>query len=149
MKTVVDWRQREHPHEFEFQGTTDDGLTVEIGARSVADGPKTAPTPKELVAMAMGSCSGIDVVSTLRKMRQPLVRLRVSCDIEVGTGVPAVFERCLMTYEAEGEGLSSNRVAHAVKLSFDTHCGVSIMIKRGGCEVAARLLVNGVEVPIA
>lgn len=146
MKVAVAWRGREHPYEFEFQGTTPDGFEVPIGARSIEGGPKTAPTPKELVAMGMGSCSGIDVVSILRKMRQPLSKLSVSCDVELRKTPPTVFESVDLTYHAEGEGLAPDRVARAVNLSLEKDCGVSIMIANSGCRVAARLFVNGAEV---
>lgn len=148
MKVVVAWEGREHPHEFEFNGTTSDGLSVAIGGRSVEGGPKTAPTPKELVAMGMGSCSGIDVVSILKKMRQPLAKLSVSCGVVLKKTPPTVFESVELTYFAEGEGLAPDRVARAVTLSLEKDCGVSIMIANSGCTVTGRLFVNGQEVPL-
>ncbi|MCA2959800.1 MAG: OsmC family protein [Silvanigrellales bacterium] len=148
MKVVVAWEGREAPHEFEFNGTTSDGFGVAIGARSIEGGPKSAPTPKELVALGMGSCSGIDVVSILKKMRQPLTKLSVSCDVVLRKTPPTVFESVELIYYAEGDGLSPDRVARAVNLSLEKDCGVSIMIANSGCKVTGSLFVNGMEVAL-
>lgn len=148
MKIVVNWHGREKPHEFEFSGESEDGLRLEIGARSVEGGPKSAPSPKEQTAMAMAACSGIDIVSFLQKMRQPLRALSIACDLTQTDEQPKVFETCQIVYELEGEGLDAKRAAHAVGLSFHKYCGVSAMIRRSGCEIFPLLRVNGVAVEI-
>lgn len=148
MKIAVEWHKRASPHEFEFQGSTERGLVTEIGARSSAEGPQSAASPKELVAFGMASCTGIDVVSTLQKMRQPLTDFSVSCDIEQTDSHPRVFKSCLMTYHVTGAGLDHGRVAHAVGLSLHKYCGVSAMIERSGCIVTSVLLVNGMPIEI-
>lgn len=148
MDVTVQWHGRATPHEFEFVGTTVEGLATEIGARSRAGGPKSAPTPKELVAMGMAACSGIDMVSILGSMRQPLEALRVGCSVEIRKEPPTVFESCVLTYEVVGSGLSESRVVRALALSLGKHCGVSIMIARGGCAIAPKLVLNGREIAL-
>jgi len=148
MKTSVQWHAREGDHAWEFEGRTQDGHVTQIAARTRPEGVKSAPTPKELVAMAMGSCTGIDVVSILQKMRQPLASLRIETDVTVTKTEPAVFETCVLSYHVEGEGLVQDRVVRAVTLSFTKHCGVSIMIERSGCRVEPRLFINGASVAL-
>ncbi len=148
MKVAVEWQGRAHPQEFGFTGRTSDGLVTEIGARSAEDGSKSAPSPKELVAMGIAGCTGIDLVSTLQKMRQPLAALRVGCDVAIATDHPKVFEACTITYEIDGVGLAPDRVIHAIRLSYEKYCGVSIMIKRSGCIFRPRLVLNGAEIPL-
>ena len=148
MKIAVEWHKRQSPHEFEFEGLTSHGLKTQIGARSVPDGPQSAPSPKEFVAFGMASCTAIDVVSTLQKMRQPLSDFSVTCDIEQTEEHPRVFKMCLMTYHVKGENLESGRVSHAVSLSLYKYCGVSAMIEASGCHITAKLIVNGSEIPI-
>lgn len=148
MDVTVRWHGRGAPHEFEFEGATAEGLTAAIGARSREGGPKVAPTPKELVAMAMAACSGIDLVSILASMRQPLGALRIQCSLVARKEPPTVFESCVLTYVVEGADLLESRVVRALALSLGKHCGVSIMVARSGCAITPKLRLNGCEIAL-
>lgn len=96
----------------------------------------------------MAACTGVDVVSTLQKMRQSLKTLLVECDATQTETTPKVFATCIMTYHVTGEELNAERVAHCVLLSFTKYCGVSAMIEKSGCHVTPKLIVNGKEIEI-
>lgn len=146
MKTLVAWHARRSPNNWEFKGSTPEGSSIEIGARSVEGGPKNGPSPKELVAMGIASCTGVDVVSTLQKMRQPLAALQISTSLTQTVENPRVFETCELTYNVNGEGLVTDRVVRAIELSFTKYCGVSAMIERSGCVFTPKLILNGKDV---
>lgn len=147
MKIQVNWHARPEPHQFEFQGVTREGQVLEIGARSIADGPKAAASPKELVALGMAACTGVDVVSLLQKMRQPFTSLKISSEVTQTQREPRVFKTATLVYEIEGSPeLRPDRVALAVSLSLSKHCGVSAMITRSGCQLEHSLRINGNEV---
>lgn len=148
MLTTVNWLERPSPHEFEFLGETQEGAPTQIGARSVEGGPKSAASPKELVAMGIASCTGIDVVSTLKKMRQPLESLKISTELSQSDSHPRVFTKCILTYKVDGKDLVADRVVHAVELSFSKYCGVSAMIERSGCVFFPTLILNGIKHPL-
>jgi putative redox protein len=59
-----------------FSGAADSGHTIAIDD-SADSGGGSAPTPVELVLIALASCSGMDVISILRKQRQPVHGLEV------------------------------------------------------------------------
>jgi NAD(P)-dependent dehydrogenase (short-subunit alcohol dehydrogenase family)/uncharacterized OsmC-like protein len=147
MKTVVRWRGQGSEDTFQFLGEAQDGNITPLAGRNSV-GMKTASSPKEVVAMAQAACTGIDVVSTLQKMRQNLENLDVSCDVKLTDGYPSVFESCEMVYRADGHNLAVEKVAHAVELSLLKYCGVSAMIERSGCHIIPKLFVNGEEVSI-
>jgi putative redox protein len=150
MKMHVHWQPENNPS---YAGKTPDDLTVSIGdfsSKAALDSgrQRKAPTPKELVAMAMGSCSSIDVVTVLQKMKQPLKNLQVDVEVKLSENPPHAFETCLMTYHVEGEGLVESRVMRAVALSVLKGCSVSLMIAQSGCKVSAAIVLNGKDLKV-
>jgi putative redox protein len=91
------------------------------------------PTPMEAVLMALCSCTSVDVVSILRKKRQPLSSLTVSAVAEQSAEPPRVFTKIQLTYTVRAEGdvqLSRKAVEDAVALSKGKYCSVSLMLEK-------------------
>jgi putative redox protein len=147
MKTLVKWVGKNSENPFQFLGASEDGHESLLSAKS-GQVAKVSASPKEVVAMGQAACTAIDVVSSLQKMREPIEDLAISCDVAMTSQYPQVFSRCEMVYEFSGVGLNPSKAAHAVELSLLKYCGVSAMIERSGCEIVARLKVNGQEVSI-
>lgn len=102
------------------------GLVVdgspEIGGRNLG------PRPMELVLQGLCACSGMDVVSILRKQRQDVVDVVIEAEAERAETAPRVFTRIALTYRVFGRGLRPKAVERAVRLSADTYCSVSKML---------------------
>ena len=62
-----------------FQGISENGNTIQFDADSAHT---HGPSPMEAVLMALCGCTSVDVVSILKKKRQPLTGLRVSATAE-------------------------------------------------------------------
>jgi putative redox protein len=91
------------------------------------------PSPMEAVLMALCSCTSVDVVSILKKKRQPLAGLTVSAVAEQAPSPPRVFTKIHLTYavSAEADGrLSRKAVEDAVELSKHKYCSVSLMLEK-------------------
>ncbi len=88
-----------------------------------------APTPMELVLMALGSCSAIDVVSILRKARTPAAALRVELAAERREEHPRIFTKIHLEYVVRGEGIKASALERAIKLSEETYCSVAGMLR--------------------
>lgn len=147
MKTLVQWHGQKCENAFQFVGITEDSCQTHLSGRN-ASGTKENSSPKEVVAMGQAACTGIDVVSTLKKMREPLEELTISCDVNLTQQQPSVFETCKMIYDVKGCELNPEKVAHAVSLSLIKYCGVSAMIERSGCNLIPSLFVNNQEISI-
>lgn len=104
--------------------------TSESGHQVVMDGTRNgkAPSPMEMVLMAAGSCSSVNVVGILRKARQAVSDCRVELSAERADGTPAVFTRIHMHFIVTGRDVSEKHVARAVNLSADKYCSVSLML---------------------
>ncbi|KAB8031958.1 SDR family NAD(P)-dependent oxidoreductase [Fluviispira multicolorata] len=147
MKIKTIWQGKEYPHNWEFYAECDEGEKIQISVKN-GDAVKIAPNPKELVLQGMASCTSVDVISTLQKMRQPLEELIVECDAEQTTVHPKVFEKCNINYYVNGKELNVEKVANAVFLSFTKYCGVSAMLEKSGCHMTPKLFVNNKEIDI-
>jgi len=116
-----DWKQGDL-----FEGSAENGNTVLFDADSAhAHGP----SPMEAILMALCGCTSVDVVSILKKKRQPLTGLRVSARAKRAETPPQVFTHILLTYSVRGK-LSRKAVEDAVSLSKNKYCSVSKMLEK-------------------
>lgn len=81
--------------------------------------------PSELLLVAVGGCSSVDIVSILQKKRQELTGLEVEVTGEQDADPPWTFRKIHVTYIVRGRGLSEKAVADAIKLSEEKYCSVS------------------------
>jgi putative redox protein len=91
------------------------------------------PTPMEAVLMALCGCTQVDVVSILKKKRQPLASLTVSSVAEQREDHPRAFNKIRLTYTVRADSggqLSRKAVEDAVALSKDKYCSVSSMLDK-------------------
>jgi putative redox protein len=115
----------EWKHDSQFEGVAENGNAILFDADSAhAHGP----SPMEAVLMALCACTSVDVVSILKKKRQPLTGLHVSAIAEQAEKAPRVFTKIKLTYAVNGK-LSRKAVGHAVALSKNTYCSVSKMLE--------------------
>jgi putative redox protein len=118
--------QTEWKHDNIFEGRTESGNTVTFDA---GDDHAHGPSPMEAVLMALCGCTSVDVVSILKKKRQPVTGLRVSAVAERAETSPRVFTAIKLTY-AVGGRLSRKAVEDAVALSKHKYCSVSLMLEK-------------------
>ena len=99
-------------------------------------GAAGAPTPMEMVLMALGSCSAVDVVQILAKQRTPVESLRVELSAERREEHPRIFTRIHVEYVVRGEGIKEAALERAITLSEEKYCSVSAML-RGSVEITS------------
>jgi putative redox protein len=87
------------------------------------------PGPMEMVLMGLCACTSVDVVSILKKKRQPLTTLTVTARAEQAAEAPHVFTSIQLTYRVSGK-VSKKAVEDAVSLSKNKYCSVSKMLEK-------------------
>ncbi|WP_213993247.1 OsmC family protein [Sodalis sp. dw_96] len=87
-----------------------------------------APSPMEMVLMAAGGCSAIDVVSILQKGRQDVRDCEVKLTSERRDEAPRLFTHINLHFIVSGTGLTDKIVERAVELSAEKYCSVSLML---------------------
>ncbi len=90
----------------------------------------TGPGPMELLLLALGGCTGADVVSILKKKRQQLTALEMRVEGERATEPPMVWTRLKVHYRLAGKGLDPRAVEHALELSRTKYCSVAATLAR-------------------
>ena len=89
----------------------------------------TAPSPMELLLMALGACTATDIVIILGKKRQPLESLEVICSGEKAVEPPQVWTKLDILFRLRGK-LQESAVKQAIQLSEEKYCSVSATLKK-------------------
>ncbi len=113
--------------ELRFKGTNSHGKSAIMDATDV-EGRPAGVTPMQLLLMALGGCTGIDIVSILRKQRQNLTGFAVNITGHRRSEPPKYYERIHVEYVLRGSGLDDKKVRRAILLSEEKYCSVRAML---------------------
>lgn len=112
-----------------FEAKNDDGNTISIDGSPDVGGEGKGVRPMQALLMSLAGCSSIDVVSLLKKMRQPLEDMRVEVNGDRVDEVPAVFNKIHMQFILKGD-LDEAKVAKAIGMSVEKYCSVARMLDK-------------------
>ncbi|MBU0580735.1 MAG: OsmC family protein [Candidatus Margulisbacteria bacterium] len=112
-----------------FEATAD-GLVVGMDALPEHGGQGQGILPKQLVLAGLAGCTGMDVVSILKKMRQSWQEFQIKVNAEKSTTHPIVFTKVHIKYIFKGVELDKEKVEKAVRLSQEQYCGVGAMLRK-------------------
>jgi len=112
------------------------GITPSGHAQAIETNSKRnrAATPMELLLIALGSCTGVDVISILKKKRQRVTDYRIEVSGERREEFPRSYTRLSVKHIVRGRGLSEPAVARAIELSDQKYCSVAATL-RGSAEI--------------
>ena len=113
-----------------FDAISASGHTVRIDAAPEVGGNEEGPRPLELVLLGLGGCTGMDVISILRKMRQEVSGYEVNLHAERAEEHPKVFTRIVVEHVVTGRNLDEAAVKKAVELSEHKYCSASAMLSK-------------------
>ena len=119
MEARVKWVE-----DLSFVGESSSGHQVMMDGNS---GDK-APSPMEMVLIAAGGCSAIDVVSILRKGRHQVTDCEVKLTSKRREEAPRLFTDINLHFIVSGKALTDKTVERAVQLSAEKYCSVSLML---------------------
>ncbi len=94
------------------------------------DGDSSATKPLELLLIALGGCTGMDIVPLFKKMRQDVTTVELNISAERAEEHPRVYTRIDIEYVVSGRNLEEDKVKRAVDLSQERYCSVSAMLKK-------------------
>lgn len=119
----------------QIQGSTfacrsDSNHWAVIDTSEKEEGAGAASSPMEMVLMALGSCSAIDIVLMMKKMRAGITDFQINIDAERAEEPPRVFTKVRLEYILKGENIKPNDVERAIRLSVDKYCSVAGMVSK-------------------
>lgn len=113
-----------------FTGKADSNHWVVMDG-SVAEGGSAAGTsPKEIVLLGLGGCTGMDVASILKKKRVHLDSFEINIRAEEADDFPRVFTKIHIEYVLHGRNIRAADVERAIELSQTKYCSVTAMLRK-------------------
>ncbi len=116
----------------QFQGTATSGHTLIMDADDESGGVNAGFRPMELLLVGFGGCSGMDVISILRKKRQQISGLEVNITGEKSDSYPKVYKTVHIEYVVFGSVVEPQAVERAISLSLEKYCSVGATLAKAG-----------------
>ncbi|HHW32004.1 MAG TPA: OsmC family protein [Clostridiaceae bacterium] len=107
-----------------------DGHTLITDAPESIGGNDLGPRPKQLLLSGLIGCTGIDIMSILKKMKIELEGLTIEAEAENAEEHPKVYLNIHLTFRFKGKNLPRKNIEKAVSLSQEKYCGVAAMLRK-------------------
>ncbi len=119
-------------HDFHFRAVNEAGHTVDMDdATAYEDGKAHGVGPMQLLVMALGGCSGVDVVSILKKGRHEIDRFEMEVTGQKpDDAAPSIYHDIHVRYIIDGN-FEASKVRRAIELSLGKYCSVSATLAMG------------------
>jgi putative redox protein len=127
----------DHVGALDFRATSGTGRRIEFG-----DVERGYLSPVETVLVALGACTGMDVISIATKKRQKVDAYRVHVRGDQRAEYPQVFTEIDVTHEMTGRNISEGAIRRSIELSATKYCPVSAMISAGATVVHHRYRIR-------
>ncbi|MBD3217542.1 MAG: hypothetical protein GF310_04640 [candidate division Zixibacteria bacterium] len=105
------------------------GHSIVIDMAKDKSGDDTGMRPTELLLLSVATCTAIDMLNILGKMKIQLSRCEVKIEGAQQEDLPKYFNKMKLKYILSGEGLNQKKAEKAVSLSMDKYCAVSQTLK--------------------
>jgi len=106
------------------------GHEIILDTEENTGGHDLGPKPKPVLMTALGGCTGMDVVSILKKMKIEPDYFNIRIEAEVTDEHPKQFIKIHLIYEFKGKELPPDQLKKAVELSQEKYCGISATLKK-------------------
>lgn len=107
-----------------------DGHRLHLDADAGAGGHGGGPRPKPLLLVAAAGCTGMDIVSLLKKMRVEVEGFSMEVEGDLTEDHPKTYSAIRLIYRFRGRELDKAKIEKAVELSQTRYCGVSALLRK-------------------
>jgi putative redox protein len=94
------------------------------------DGDDSGPSPKKLLLATLATCTGMDIVSLLKKMRVEYSDFEIVTDAGLTEEHPKVFSNIEVLYRIKLDEKDREKFEKAVSLSQHKYCGISAILRK-------------------
>lgn len=122
-------------NDFGFEGRDATGHTVKMDSSPESGGHDFGIRPMQMLLMGLGGCSGIDIVSILKKQKQVVEDFRIHIDGERQEGKdPTLWKYIKIVFELKGS-IEPEKARRACELSIEKYCSVAATLMGAGCKI--------------
>jgi putative redox protein len=121
----------------QFVGEASSGHAIVMDGDPEVGGHDAGLRPMELLLVGLGGCSGMDVISILKKKKQEVTSLKINLKGQKAENYPKKFTDIVIEFILSGRNISEEAVKRAVELSMNKYCSVKATL-----EGAAKISFN-------
>ena len=128
--------------DFGFEAKDANGHVVRLDGNHGPEQDNFGVRPMQMLLMGLGGCSGIDIVSILKKQRQTVIgfNMKIEGDREAGVE-PSLWQNVKIIFELQGD-IDFDKARKACALSMDKYCSVADTLRKAGCDITWDLKVE-------
>lgn len=124
-----------------FVGENEEGFLIPLDSKKAVGGHDAGFRPLQLLAIGLVGCTGMDVISILRKKRQEVTDFEVTAAIERAEQHPKVFTNIVLEYIVTGKNIDPEAVQRAVELSETKYCPAQAMLSKA-VEITHKITIH-------
>ncbi|HYA11630.1 MAG TPA: OsmC family protein [Thermodesulfovibrionales bacterium] len=113
----------------QFVGEASSGHAIVMDGDPEVGGNNTGLRPMELLLVGLGGCSGMDIVSILRKKKQEVTSLEINVRGQKAENYPKKYTDIDMEFIIKGINISEDSVKKAIDLSMTKYCSVKATLE--------------------
>jgi putative redox protein len=113
----------------QFIGDSSSGHAIVMDGDPSVGGHNTGPRPMELLLLGAGGCSGMDVISILKKKKQEVTGLEIKVKGKKAEDYPKKFTHITLEFIIKGRDISEEAVKRAIELSMNKYCSVKATLE--------------------
>ncbi len=126
--------------DMQFVAAGDSGHAILMDSNTESGGHNSAARPMEVLLMGVLGCTAMDVISILKKKRQPVQGFKIFATGERAAENPKKYTKIHLEYVAYGD-VDPKALARAIELSETTYCGAMATV-RGVAEITSSYRVE-------
>lgn len=128
--------------DFGFEATDANGHVVRLDTSDETGGINFGIRPMQSLLIGLGGCSGIDIVSILKKQRLVVedFSMKIQGEREKGKE-PSLWESVHIDFELKGN-IEQEKAERACALSITKYCSVAETLRRSGTKITWKVIVN-------
>jgi len=129
--------------DFGFEAKDAFGHIVRMDSTPESGGEDFGVRPMQMLLMGLGGCSGIDIVSILKKQRQTITGFDMSIEGHREHGKePSLWTNIHIVFELKGD-IDPDKAKKACELSMDKYCSVAATLREAHTNITWGVMVNG------
>ncbi|MDD3804273.1 MAG: OsmC family protein [bacterium] len=114
-----------------FTAISDSGSKLVFEAPEEGKSPETNTfKPMEMLLLSLAGCTGMDVISILKKMRMEILEFKMTVEGKRREEHPKIYTEIKLHYHFKGKNLERDKIERAINLSQEKYCSVSAMLKQ-------------------
>lgn len=128
--------------DYGFEATDAYGNHVKMDSSPETGGQNFGFRPMQMLLAGLGGCSGIDIVSILKKQRQTIDSFSTHIEGERQSGTePSLWKQVNIIFDLKGL-IDPDKAKRACDLSIEKYCSVAETLRKAGCNITWEVRVN-------